>query len=224
MKLVLYGGGFDYENRRLDSELIKLVASDSPQLTYIPADSYMSHIDFAEVVEQYKPFGIKKFIHFPIDRPFADILKQEALSSDIIYLSGGNTYFFLANLRKKKLIPELKQFLKRGGVLAGLSAGAILMTQNIETAGFPDFDCDDNDINLKNLKAMSLVDFEFFPHYRNSKRYSDALLEYSMISQNPLYGCPDGAGIIVDNDRTTFLGKIYCFYQGEKFLVQNRKI
>lgn len=221
MKLVLYGGGHDFENRELDAELIKLVGKDSIQMTYIPADSYMSHIDFAEVVEQYRPQGIKKFIHFPIDVPFTDVLKNEALSSDIIHLSGGNTFSFLRSLRKAKLLNDLKSYIKNGGILTGLSAGAIIMTSNIATAGFPEFDRDDNEVNITNLRALNLVNFEFFPHYRNSKRYEQALLEHSQKVSRPVYGCPDGAGIIVNSDKTTFIGKIHCFYQGKKFIVKS---
>jgi len=221
MRLVMYGGGHDFENRDLDAELIKLVDKTTAQMTFIPADSYMSHMDFQEVVEQYRPQGIKKFIHFPIDIPFTEVLKQEAFSSDIIHLSGGNTYSFLNSLRKAKLLGDIKDFIKRGGVLTGLSAGAILMTQTIATAGFPDFDRDENEENIRNLNALNLVNFEFFPHYRNSKRYEKALIDYSKKVNKPVYGCPDGAGIIVNFDKTTFIGKIHCFYQGKKFLVKS---
>ena len=221
MKLVLYGGGHDFENRILDHELIKLAGKQANQMTFIPAESYMSHLDFSEVVEQYRPQGIQRFIHFPVDNPYTEVLKNEAFSSDIIYLSGGNTFSFLKSLRKAKLMGELKEFIKRGGILTGLSAGAILMTNNIATAGFPEFDRDENDVNVKNLKALNLVNFEFFPHYRNSKRYERALLDHSKRRAVPVYGCPDGTGIVINHEKTTFIGKIHCFYQGKKFLVKS---
>lgn len=216
MKLVFYSGGHDYENIQLDNRLIELVGTDSPQVVYIPSCSYLSDSDFQEFVKQYERFKIFNIIHFPIDQPYTEVLKNEVFKSDIIHLSGGNTYYFLKHLRKAKMLGELKKFLKNGGVLTGLSAGGIIMTKTIGLAGIPDFDRDENDENLKNLDGMNLVDFEFFPHYKNSKRYDDQLLAYSRKLNIPIYACPDGSGVVVVNDNISFVGKAYCFLRGKK--------
>src|SRR5690606_32920603 len=100
-----------------------------------------------------------------------EVLKQEVFKSDIIHLSGGNTFYFIKHLRQAKLLKDFKEFLNNGGVLTGLSAGAIIMTRSIQTAAFPSFDRDENEDNVRNFKGMGLVNFEFFPHYKNSLRY-----------------------------------------------------
>lgn len=221
MKLVLYSGGHDWENARLDDELIKLCNKKKPQITFIPSCSYLCESDFRDFINQYKKYNISKFLYFPVDNSaVSQILKEEVFKSDIIHLSGGNTFYFLKHLRKSKLLGPLMDFVKRGGILTGLSAGAIIMTRTIETASMPDFDRDDNDDNLTNLKSMGLVKFDFFPHYKNSKRYDLELLKFSKNRISPLYACPDGAGIIIDGNVTTFVGKVYCFYQGKKFLLR----
>lgn len=220
MKLVFYSGGHDFENIKLDSNLIKLVKNKNPQIAYIPSCSYLCDQDFQEFVNQYERFNIHNIINFPIDVPFTEVLKEEVLKSDIIHLSGGNTFYFLKYLRKTGMIKELKNFVKNGGILTGLSAGAIIMTKTIETASFPEFDRDDNDENIKNFKGMGLVNFEFFPHYKNSKRYDKEIVRYSKKLDIPLYACPDGSGIVVNNDEVKFVGKAYCFYRGRKFIVK----
>ncbi len=220
MKLVFYSGGHDYENTQLDKRLIDLVHTDSPQITYIPSCSYLCDSDFQEFIKQYERFNIHNIINFPIDQPFTEVLKTEVLKSDVIHLSGGNTYYFLKHLRKAKMLGELKKFVKNGGVLTGLSAGGIIMTKTIGLAGIPDFDKDENDENLKNLKGMSLVDFEFFPHYKNSKRYDVELLGYSKSLGEPVYACPDGSGIVVQDNEVSFIGKAYCFFNGKKSVVK----
>lgn len=219
MRLVFYGGGDDVDNFEIDSSLMKLLGKSKGKVTYIPSCSYGGEADYREFVSQYLKFNIHKFIYFPIDIPFDEILKEEAFSSDIIHLSGGNTFYFLKHIRQNKLFSELRQFVERGGILTGLSAGAILMTPNVHTAGMPDFDCDFNDDNLTNFRALNLVDFEIFPHYKNSKRYDRELLNYSKERSRPLYACPNGTGIIVDGQTTSFIGKVFCFYQGKKMLV-----
>jgi dipeptidase E len=221
MKLIFFGGGDEEDNYLLDKTLLtNIVNKRKPQMTFIPSSSYMSHLDFREFVNQYKRHKVQRFIHFPIDVDFTDVLKKEAFSSDIIHLSGGNTYYFLETLRRAKLLSELKSFVKSGGVLTGLSAGGIIMTNNIKTAGFPPFDRDENEDGVRNLKGLGLVNFEFFPHYRNSKRYDKYLLEHSKKIKAPIYASPDGAGIIVNNHEVIFSGKNYIFHKGEKVVVR----
>ncbi|MBC75422.1 MAG: hypothetical protein CME64_05335 [Halobacteriovoraceae bacterium] len=219
MKLALYSGGHDFENIRMDEALLSMVGNKNPKVSFIPSCSYLSHVDFREYVSQYRKHRIKRFIHFPIDTSFSNVVKEEVFNGDIIHLSGGNTYYFLKHLRKAKMLGALKEFVKRGGVLTGLSAGAIIMTKNINTAGFPSFDRDENEDNVKNLNGMGLVNFEFFPHYKNSARYDKELLKYSKKSRNKIYACPDGAGILLNDGMKTFVGKCYCFFNGEKIVL-----
>jgi dipeptidase E len=120
-------------------------------------------------------------------------------------------------LRKAKLLKDLRTFVKQGGVLTGLSAGAILMTENIDMAGYPDFDRDENTVNLSNLSSLNLVDFAFFPHFKNSARYDVVFKRYSKLKQKIVYACPDGAGIVLNDDELRFIGKCYAFSDGHKF-------
>ena len=219
MKLVFYGGGNASENINLDKNLFYLIDKKNPSLTFIPSCSYGSNEYYCEIIEQYQVHGVKKFLKFNIDQAYSNTLKKVAFNSDIIYLGGGNTYYFLKYLRKTGLLKELKAYVRNGGVLVGLSAGAIMMTNNIETAGFPSFDRDDNDENLKNLTSLQLVDFAFFPHYKNSKRYDEELSQYSGSVDNPIYACPDGSGIIVNDNEVRFIGKTACFFQSKKHFV-----
>lgn len=219
MKLVFYGGGHEWENDHLDLCSIELTGKNNPSVTYIPAGSYDSEIEFNGIIKQYNRFGITRFLHFPIDVYFDQTMRNEAFKSDIIHLGGGNTFHFLTYLKSTGILKQLKDFVKSGGVLTGLSAGGIVMTPNIQTASFPSFDCDENYDNIKNFKAMNFVDFEFFPHYKNSPRYDKELLAYSKKIKIPLYACPDGSGIVVENDSIKFLGKCYMFFGGKKILL-----
>lgn len=219
MKLVLYSSGYDEDNRHIDDRLKKLIAKNDPQITFIPSSSYLSFEEYGQFVEYYKRYNWKRFLHFPIDIDYSETLKKEAFQSDVIHLGGGNTFYFLKHLRKKKLLQELKNFVSRGGILTGISAGAILMTEHIETAGFPTFDRDDNEDNMKNLNSLKLTNFEFFPHYKKSQRYDTELINYSKTSKNPIYALSDGSGIIVDNGSIQFLGRCHAFVNGQKFLL-----
>jgi len=219
MKLVFYSGGDDKDNLHLDRAFVNLVGKKNPVVTFIPSSSYLSEQEFKVFVKHYSKFKITRFIHFPVDVPFDKIMFQEVTRSDAIHMGGGNTFYFLNSLRKAKLLPQLREFVKRGGVLTGLSAGAIMMTENIEMAGYPDFDRDENIVNIKNLSALNLVDFLFFPHFKNSPRYDVVFKRYTRQKNKTIYACPDGAGIVMDGDELRFIGRCYAFAGGHKFAI-----
>ncbi len=219
MKIVLYSGGHEVENLHLHREAVKLTGKKKPRITYIPACSYDSERDFLDYVSSFSPLNIYQFIYLPIDRPAGNVLIREAFNNDIIFLSGGNTYYFLKHLRRNGFLPLLKKFVERGGVLSGLSAGAILMCPTIRSAGYPHFDCDENEDNIRNFRALNLLKFEFFPHYRNSSRYDNVLKEESLKVKTPIYALPDYHGMVIDGAQTTFFGRAYAFYEGKKMVI-----
>lgn len=221
MKIVLYSGGSEKDNRLLNKKALKLTGVDVPKLTFIPSSSYDAEEDFKFFVDEFSKLGVQRFMHFCVDTPFTKTMLSEVLRSDLIFLGGGNTFYFLKHLKKNKMFDHFKKFLKRGGVLCGLSAGAIVLTPHVHTASFPHFDRDENPWEMKNLSAMRLVNFEFFPHYKNSQRYDAELKHHSKKSNLPLYACPNGGGIIIEEDSLTFCGKAHVFYQGKKFTLSS---
>ena len=224
MKLVLYGGGDHEDTKELDLKLLSLAESTTPKITFIPSYSYDADIDFHDFVIRFSRLGVKRFINFPVDTPYDNVLLNEAFTSDIIYLDGGNTFYFLNSLRKNRLMWRLKTFVRNGGVLAGLSAGAIILTPNIKTAAFPAFDCDENYNRLKNFNSLGVVPFEFFPHYKNSKRYNDAILNYSSNSDNPIIASSDGHGLVVTSKGVSFHNRATIFYRGKRYMKQAKDV
>jgi dipeptidase E len=219
MKLVFYSGGDEVQNSCIDKSFVGLIGKKNPLVTFIPSSSYLAEQEFKTFIRHYSKYKIKKFLHFPVDVPFDQTLLNEVFKSDAIHLGGGNTFYFLNSLRKNNLIIQLKKFVERGGVLTGLSAGAILMTENIETAGYPEFDRDENEVGLKNLSSLNLVDFLFFPHFRNSSRYDSAFKRFSKSKKKNIYACPDGSGVVVNGDEIRFLGRVFAFSQGCKITI-----
>ncbi len=223
MKIVLYSGGTEEENYFLNKRALRMTEKPNPQLTFIPSSSFDAEIDFKYFVNEFSAFGINKFLYFCVDQPFTKTLLNEVLKSDLIFLGGGNTFYFLKHLRKHGMFQHFNKFLIRGGVLCGLSAGAIVLTPHVHTASFPHFDRDENPFDMKNLNAGRFVNFEFFPHYKNSGRYETEMLHYSRKTNIPLYAVADGGGIIVEDDQISFSGKCFQFYQGKKLIVSQYK-
>ncbi|MGK5088636.1 Type 1 glutamine amidotransferase-like domain-containing protein [Bdellovibrionota bacterium FG-2] len=214
--LVLYSGGQNRTNAVLHRELVQMAKRKSRgpiRLTYIPFCTDGSTTYFMRSVRRYARFGVGEFCSLVADERHTSAQIREAFSADIIYLAGGNTFYFLKALRKQGLITHLKEFALSGGILAGLSAGAHILTPHIALAGAPGLDPDENDVGLKNLKGLGLVPFEILPHFESSRRHIKAVREYSTQSEYPIFACPNGTGIIIDQGVTRVLGKgiqLYC--------------
>jgi dipeptidase E len=240
LRLVLYSGGQARSNQRLHREVLRLalqrrkeaesalkVSRGEPlTFTYIPYMDEGAELFFLRAMRRYRAMGIQRFFTIdPATPPHASEIEL-LLKSDVIYLAGGNTYTFLYHLRRSGLLHHLKRYADQGGVLAGLSAGAILMTPSISLAGIPSYDVDENEVGLKGddqLRALSLVPFEFSPHETHSLQRKKELLEYSNKIQMPLFSMKDGSGLVVEGNsiRVWGEGKLYC--QGQIWNLNNRK-
>lgn len=219
MKAVLYSGGDHDDNYLLDEEVLRLIGRSRPCFTFIPSCIDDAEEDFEYFLSHFRPCGVYDFVMFPIDSLFTNDQLDRALRSDFVFLDGGNTFYFLKHLRKSGMISHLRKYLLSGGVLGGLSAGAIIMTPNINTARFPYFDCDINDVNIKNYRGMNLFNFEFFPHYSNSRRYIHELDNYSKNLSYPVYACPDGSGVVISDKGVNHIGPQWGFMRGKKFKI-----
>lgn len=219
MNLWLFSSGDGDENESMDEDLVSDIATTKPSYTFIPAHNIDADDYYDEFIERFSAYD---YAHFRILDPEAGFTRQElnlALQSDMIYLSGGNTFHFLKYLRETGLINDLRYYAQTGGLLAGHSAGAILMTPHIRMAAIPDFDRDDNDVGLEDLSATRLVKFEFFPHYEDEEAYSQELLKASMYTNWPIYAAADGCGLHVNKKGLRSYGDVWVFYRGEKFKI-----
>ncbi len=226
MKLVFYSGGQSRSNHELHKEVVKLARSITGrnrnrtlQLTYFPFCSDQASLYFHRIRRRFRGHGVERFFCLSVDdSPTADEIKI-ALQSDIIYLAGGNTFYFQKYLRKTGMLERLASFAKRGGVLAGLSAGGLLMTPTTKMAADPDLEPDENEVGLRNFKAMGLVPFEFSPHFTRSAKSIQAHLAYSKKTKNPIYAVADGGGIIVNGKSIEIIGKASVFYRGYREII-----
>jgi dipeptidase E len=214
----MYSGGQRRRNARLHAELVGLCARRSGlRMTYIAFCSENAATYYARFRRRYRGYGATRFHCIAADDPGIRgdrEVERKLLASDVVYLAGGNTFYFLWHLRRSRLLPVLRRFAARGGVLAGLSAGALVLTPNIGLAGYPSYDRDPNDVGLNDLRALGLVRFEFFPHYSGSPRLRNSLAAYSRRTRYPIYACADGSGLVVHGDCFTAHGDVTLFDRG----------
>ncbi|RME14720.1 MAG: hypothetical protein D6797_08165 [Bdellovibrio sp.] len=216
-KLVLYSGGQQRTNAVLHRAFVNMaLGKKKTELVYIPYCKEGSSVFFKRFVRRYRAFGATHFWCLPVDDKVSQEQKKRLLRCNGVYLAGGNTFYFLKHLKQSGVFKVLKELLYRGKVIAGLSAGALILTPHIELAAFPPYDEDENFVKLKRLTALGAVPFEFLPHYNpHSYKMKEAMLMYSHLSHRPIYACEDGGGIIINGIQTTFVGSVYQFYKGQ---------
>jgi cyanophycinase-like exopeptidase len=67
----------------------------------------------------------------PIVRRFdPDKARDILLASDVVFISGGDVDLGMKYLRKRDLIPSLRELYDRGKLFCGISAGAIMLCRN----------------------------------------------------------------------------------------------
>ena len=97
---------------------------------------------------------------------FADLGFQveilDIFQSKLLYVSGGNTFYLLQELKKKQLLSLIKEQIADGMVYVGESAGAIITTKDIDYNKL----MDDKGVaaELHDTGALNEVDFYVLPH------------------------------------------------------------
>jgi dipeptidase E len=83
---------------------------------------------------------------------------------DIIYVEGGNTFYLLDQIRKKKFDQLIKSKLNKGALYAGVSAGSYVVCPTIEMALWGDSNDGLDRCGITNFRGMSLVPFVIKVH------------------------------------------------------------
>lgn len=91
----------------------------------------------------------------------------EVLSTvDVIFVSGGNTYYLLEKAQASGFLEVVHTLIERGVIYIGSSAGSALACSTIEY--IEDFD-DRSIAHLTSFKGMGLVNKLIYPHYGEEK-------------------------------------------------------
>jgi len=136
-KIIALGGGeigrkhetkgfYPVETTSIDKEIIKQTGKSNPKLLFIPTASTDSEGYFKVVKKHFSKLGCKIDVLYIIKNKMSKKqIKDKILSTDIIYVGGGNTLKMMTLWRKIGLDLLLKKAHEKGIVLSGLSAGSI---------------------------------------------------------------------------------------------------
>jgi dipeptidase E len=204
-KLVLYSDQVPALRNTADKELKKLFRKSKPTVGFIPSASDLERRYYNDRKAFYGQLDMDLNVYFELDIGWKPDRLNQLLACDAIHLSGGNTYYFLAWLRKRNMIPVLTQYAATGGVLIGVSAGSILMTPDITTSSI----CGDELVpGETDFTGLGLVDFAFVPHYGYGRFTLDGITKYAKEKQIVVYAARDSGAIIVNGNEVKCIGDV----------------
>ena len=92
-------------------------------------------------------------------------ISKRIKENDFIYVTGGNTFFLLSELKRTGADKVIIEEINNGKLYIGESAGAMITSKNIEYVKL--MDNAEKAQNLKNFDALGLIEFYIVPHYKN---------------------------------------------------------
>lgn len=187
----------------LDLILAEKLALNGDVLTVIPA--IPSDYDAAAyIADYYRELGVAVQSFSRSEYQNLEQLSQAVLASNAVYLMGGNTYEFLNYARSLDLFTLLAQIETNDGIIAAESAGSIILSDTIDTAGLPSSDVDENTLHMTNLKAMGRLAFHISPHFDPEKHQLaidlDELQQLANITNQEVLLLEDGEGFVMTGD------------------------
>ena len=142
-------------------------AVDGKTVTFIPTASVVEKVNF--FVKSGKKALEKMGLivdELEVTTATSEEIATKLEKNDYIYITGGNTFFLLQELKRSGADKIIIEQVHAGKMYIGESAGAIIASPNIEYASA--MDSVKKAPNLENFDGLGLTDFHTVPHHTNA--------------------------------------------------------
>ena len=175
MKIVAIGGGElkDLETFSIDQKIVELTGKKRPKALFVPTalgdpDIYCDTFKRVYGEKLGCKVSVLKLVR---DKPSFQEIESKTLSSDLIYVGGGNTYRLMRIWKSSGFADVVKEAASRGIVLSGLCAGGICWFRYGNS--YYRKQKDHKDIGAR-IRGIGLVNATFSPHHlRENHRLKD---------------------------------------------------
>ena len=220
MKLILNGGGIDRSVADARAKLNSLI-DHTKKILYVPLawpdKTFDGCLEFmTNELNDVESAGIEMI------RSGEELFSKNFFDYACLYIGGGNTFSLLKDLKDSGSFEKIKDYLSRGGIIYGGSAGAIIFGRDLDSCKTDDA----NDVNLTDITGFDMLNgYSLLCHYtsRNDERTIEStnyLLELSKLK--PIYAIPEEDTIFVDNGDIKIFGSrpYYIFENGKMTKVE----
>ena len=189
MKLLLGGGG-SAEDERPTFERFAAWVGVSGSVLYLPVAAGQAGGAYLDWISSaLTPLGVR---HIDMWTDLAGHVPAEINRHQAIFVGGGNTFSLLHRLRATGFDQALTGFVRRGGIVYGGSAGAIVMGRDIATSSH----LDENAVGLADTAGLDLLGGDsIWCHYQSP---DDGLIRaYVARTRSPTIALAETAGVWV---------------------------
>lgn len=227
-KFMLLGGGnvgrgtSSYQTKIIDEEIVKMTKKETPMFLFVGLASGFSDSYYDTMKKIYRELGCsciylkKKNI---LNNP--NLVREKIFSADIIYFGGGDTLKLVQEMKQYGVDLLLTEVIKKDVVIAGMSAGAIMLCKE----GYSDSLILRNESDRYDfIEGLNYLNISFCPHYNNNgSRYLE--LKADLVnSDRKVVAVEDGAALKIEDNRIEVVrsiegAKAYnCYYDEGKFI------
>lgn len=170
-------------------------------VTFIPTASTVEKVVFyvSSARKALEKLGVIVDV-LDVSTATADEIRDKLRKNDFIYITGGNTFFLLQELKRTGADKIIAEEVNKGKLYIGESAGAMVMSQNIEYV--QKMDSVKKAPDLMQYDALGLVDFYPVPHYESApfKKVAQSIIDtYS--STLELIPISNHDAILIEDDK-----------------------
>ena len=175
-------------------------------VTFIPTASVVEKVNF--FVKSGKKALEKMGMvvnELEVSTATSEDIANKLAKNDYIYITGGNTFFLLQELKRSGADKIIVEQVNAGKLYIGESAGAMVASANIEYASA--MDSVKKAPNLENFYGLGLTDFYTVPHHTNApfKKAVERIKEqYS--STLALYPISNKEAVLVHGEKSCAAG------------------
>lgn len=208
--IVAIGGGElkDLETFPIDRAIVKLTRKKHPKVLFIPTASNDAMGYWETFQSVYgKKLGCETDVLFLIrEKLSSKRIKEKILSSDIIYVGGGNTLRMLRTWKKYGVEKLLGKAYEKGVILSGLSAGAIAWFRYGSSDSRRFMKNGKQEESFMRVSALGLLPFTVSPHHiREGKLRNPGIKEMMLRTPGVALALDDNAAVLVRDDRFEIL-------------------
>jgi dipeptidase E len=128
---LIAGGMQSKNNKEILAEAFALSKKGEPEVAYIGTASGDNNDFFLMLRQVIMGAGAGNVSLVPIVRRFdPDKVRDILLSSDVVFISGGDVNLGMKHLRRRKLVSFFREIYEQGKIFCGISAGAIMLSRN----------------------------------------------------------------------------------------------
>jgi len=188
--IFLSGGGDAQQSKLLDSLFVEKVGSK--KILYLPVAMKRDKIGYEAcfdwIISTLTPHS-KKFLDIDMVTDLTTLNKDYLEKFGAIYIGGGNTYKLLDEIKRSGFDKLIIDFLSRGGIVYGGSAGAIVLGKDISIVS------EEKDRNISSEGLNLINGYSIRCHY--SDKDNGVIRSFVQETKLPVIAIPEGSGLIL---------------------------